>query len=45
MYPPLAVKENLCMDFLIISLHLNSLSSFVNALNVVYTVTHANSHS
>lgn len=45
MYPPLSSKENLCMDFLILTIHLNRFSSMVNAINVVYTVTHANSHS
>jgi heme/copper-type cytochrome/quinol oxidase subunit 1 len=45
MYPPLSSKENLCMDFLILTVHLNGFSSMVNAINVVCTITHANSHS
>jgi heme/copper-type cytochrome/quinol oxidase subunit 1 len=45
MYPPLSTKENACMDFLIITLHLNGMSSLINALNVIATASHGNSHS
>jgi len=38
MYPPLSILENMTMDFLIISLHLNGISSLFNAINVTITI-------
>lgn len=37
-YPPLSIIENLSVDFLIIAIHLNGLSSLLNAINMIVTI-------
>jgi heme/copper-type cytochrome/quinol oxidase subunit 1 len=38
MYPPLSVQADSSMDYLIFTLHLNSIASAINARNVISTV-------
>ena len=44
-YPPLSIIENASIDFLIISIHLNGLSSLLNAINMTATVIFFRSQS
>ena len=44
-YPPLSSIENFSVDFLIIAIHLNGLSSLINAINMTATVVFFRSHS
>lgn len=39
-YPPLSSIEYLVVDFLIISLHLNGMSSLLNGINIIVTISY-----
>ena len=43
-YPPLSTNENMSVDFLIIAIHLNGLSSLLNAINMIVTITYFRSY-
>ena len=45
LYPPLSIVENLSVDFLIIAIHINGLSSLLNAINMTSTIVFFRSYS